>query len=120
VDFIEGLKMFYIYTGVSEENLNDTLSIINGVIEKFRNSELMIDEETLSLLREIFYTNTVIRLESSSHLVDYMLDGELNFGNPEEYKEVLSIMENVTVDDILRVIDSVLKDPIIHVLIPSN
>jgi predicted Zn-dependent peptidase len=49
-----------------------------------------------------------------------MLDGELNYGNPEEYKEVLKIMESVTVDDILRVIDSVLNNPIIHILIPSN
>jgi predicted Zn-dependent peptidase len=120
VDFIKGLKMFYIYTGISEENLNNTLSIIDEVIEKFNSRELKIDEEAIKLLKEIFYTNTVIRLESSSHLADYMLDGELNYGNPEEYKEVLKIMESVTVDDILRVIDSVLNNPIIHILIPSN
>lgn len=120
IDFIKNLKMFYIYAGISEENLKGSIEVIDSIIMKFKNRELMIDEEALNLLKEIFYTNIEIRLESSSHIVDYMLDGELSYGNPEEYKKSLDIMQQISVEDVLQIIDKVFKEPIIHVLMPSD
>lgn len=118
IDFITNLKMFYIYAGISEENLRATLDVINTIILKLKNRELLIDETSINLLKEIFNTNTEIRLESSSSIVDYLMDGEMNYGNPEEYKLEIELMKEINFEDVLMVIDKVFKEPIIHVLLP--
>jgi predicted Zn-dependent peptidase len=120
IDFTKNLKMFYIYAGISEENLKDTIEVIDSIITKLKNREIIIDETYLNLLKEIFYTNTAIRLEASSYIVDYMLDGEMNHGNPEEYKKALDIIKEISVEDVVEVIDKVFKEPIIHVLLPKD
>lgn len=120
IDFIKNLKMFYIYAGISQENLKDTIEVIDSIIFKLKNRELLIDKESLNLLKEIFYTNTAIRLEASSYIVDYMLDGEMNYENPEEYKKSLEIIRQISVEDVSQVIDKVFKEPIIHLLMPTD
>lgn len=118
IDFIKNLKMFYIYAGISEENLKDTIEVVDSIISKIRNKEIVINEEAINLLKEIFYINTAIRLEASSYIVDYMLDGEMSYENPDEYKKSLDIIKEISVEDVSLVIDKVFKEPIVHVLLP--
>lgn len=120
MDFIKNLKMFYIYAGISEENLKATIGVIDSIICKLKKAELPIDEASLNLLKEIYYTNTEIRLESSSYVVDFMLDGEMNYGDPEEYKKNLELIQKVCINDVSKVIEKVFKDPVIHILMPSD
>lgn len=120
MDFIKNLKMFYIYAGISQENLNATIEVIDSIIAKLKNKELLIDEASLNLLKEIYYTNTEIRLESSSDIVDYMLDGEMGYENPEEYKKNIEVMQKISMDDVSQVIDKVFKEPVIHILMPTE
>ncbi|MDF2672634.1 MAG: putative peptidase family [Clostridiales bacterium] len=120
IDFIKNLKMFYIYAGISEENLKDTIMVVDSIILKIMNKEIVINEESINLLKEIFYINTAIRLEGSSYIVDYMLDGEMSYGNPEEYKKSLEIIKEISVEDVSLVIDKVFKKPIVHVLLPMD
>lgn len=119
IDFTRNIKMFYIYAGISEENLKGTLSTIDTVVEKLKSGELTIDEKTVRLIKNIYLTDTSIALESPSNIVDILLEGELNYSNPLEYRNVLSIMESVNSTDVKNVIGKVLKDPIIHILSPS-
>lgn len=119
VDFIPNLKMFYIYAGISEENLKDTIEIIDGVIASCRENSLGLDENGLKLIKQRFLTDTTIALESSSHIVDYILDGELDYGNPLIYQEFLQIMDEIDVNDIRNVISKVFKEPITHILSPK-
>lgn len=119
MDYITNLKMFYIYAGLSEENLKDSIEVIDSIISGLKNRELIIDEAAVTLLKEIFYTNTEIRLESSSAIVDYLLDGEMNYGNPETYKLEIDIIREICSKDVLQVIDKVFKEPLIHMLMPN-
>jgi predicted Zn-dependent peptidase len=119
LDFIPNLKMFYIYAGISQENLGDTILTIDNIISRCKSDCLDLDEQGLILIKDKFLTDTIISLESSSHIVDYLLDGELDFGNPLEYQNFLEIMEGINVEDIKNVIDRILKDPIIHILSPK-
>jgi predicted Zn-dependent peptidase len=59
-------------------------------------------------------------MESSAHMADYLLDGELNYHNPSEYSNILSIMESISADDIMDVAEKVLRDPILYCLTPKK
>jgi predicted Zn-dependent peptidase len=120
IDFIPNLKMFYIYAGISEENLNDTLSIIDSVVERCRNSALELDEKSIMLVKEKFLTDTAIALESSSHIVDFLLGGEMDYGNPIQYQDFLENIDGITVDHIKAVANKVFINPIIHILSPKK
>lgn len=120
MDLVEGLRMFYIYAAVSTENTSDTINIIDGIISRFAGGEKLIDDEWTARMRSIFVTDTSIAMESAVHTADYLLDGELNYSNPIEYRNVLSIMEDIGSDDIAAVGVRVLKDPIVHILTPGR
>lgn len=120
IDFLINLKLFYIYAGVSDENLGDTVEIIESVIEDFKWGSIDIGDETIDIVRDIFKTHTAIAMESSSHMVDYLLDGELDSGNPLEFMEMLKLMDSINSKDIKDVIQKVLKNPVVHILRPRN
>lgn len=120
MDYIKNLKMFYIYAGISKENLKGTLEVIDDIIKKLKSNDLRIEEDNLELLKEIYYTNTTISLESSSSVVSYMINGEINAGNPEDYKEAFSIIKACTIEDVRQVIQKVFTEPLIHILMPRE
>lgn len=120
IDMLKNLKMFYIYAGISEENLGDTMRVIDEVVSECRENYLGINEKNIRLIKDMFITHTAIALESSSHISEYLLDGELERGNPEEYHEALQIMEEITLEDIKMVIKKVFSEPIIHIISPDK
>lgn len=119
IDFVEGIRMLYIYAAISEENIKDTISIIDDITGRFAKGDIEIDEDNLRLIKDIFNTGSVIAMESPAHIVEYLLDGELNYDDPWEYKKSLSIMESITTENIRNIAEKVLKNPIIHILSPS-
>lgn len=119
IDFIKNLKMFYIYAGISEENLKDTMNVIEKVIDNCKKNELGINEESIKTIKDMFFTHMAIALESSSHMVEYLLDGEINYENPLNFQEVLEMMNSINVEDIKGVIEKVFKEPLIHILLPA-
>lgn len=119
MDVENNIKMFYIYSCISPENMKDTLAIIDNIIERFRHGDLAPGDEDIKLIKDIFLTDVTIALESPSHIADYMLDGELNHGDPLEYRNVLSLMDTITSADIRAVIDKALKNPVVHILSPK-
>lgn len=120
MDLVKGLKMFYIYAAVSPENANDTINIIDDVISRFREKRQVINDEWMRLVRNIFITDTLTAMESSAHMADYLLDGELNHQNPAEYRNVLSIMEDISKEDVMGVGEKVLKIPMVYILTPKE
>lgn len=119
MDLVKGIKMFYIYSGLSMENLKDTIRVIDNVVSGFREGKLWVDEEGIGLIKDIFMTSVAVAMETPSHMVDYLLDGELNYGNPLEYQNILSIMKDITPDDVKYVAQKILNDPVIYILSPD-
>lgn len=120
MDLVKGLKMFYIYAAVSPENAGDTIKIIDEAVSRLREKRQEISDEWMGLVRNIFLTDTLTAMESSSHMADYLLDGELNHQNPEEYRRVLETMESIGAEDVMEVAEKILKDPMVYVLTPSK
>ncbi|KPU43652.1 putative zinc protease AlbF [Oxobacter pfennigii] len=119
MDYMENIRLFYIYAGISGENLKSTLKIIDEVLEKFKNDDSLIDEKSLKLLKDIFITDVVIAEETPADMIDYLLDGELTYNDPMEYRNMLEKIERVTKEDIKRVVNKIFKDPIVYILNPK-
>ncbi|WP_035380325.1 M16 family metallopeptidase [Fervidicella metallireducens] len=119
IDYTKNIEMFYIYAGISEENLKESLTIIEDIINRFINQEVLIDDEVLNLLKESFFTDAAIDMESSSNLVDYLLDGEMDYKNPLEFQNYLDVISDINVDDVKDIAKKVLKNPVIHIVLPG-
>lgn len=118
IDFMKNLKMFYIYAGVSTKNIKKSCKIIDKIIDDFEDGFLM-NENSLEILKERFIIDTEVTLQASSSIVDYILQGEIEFKNPLEYMEVLKIMSEVKKEDIDLVAKKVFKNPLIYILMPK-
>lgn len=119
IDFVSNFKMFNIYAGVSKQNIRDSIIVIDEIINKLKTSTLKISREDIELIRDMFITDTEIALESSSHIADYMLDGEINYGNPMEYMDFLMELEAIGEEDVKRLIEKIFNNPAVHILIPA-
>lgn len=116
VDFTPGVKLLHIYAGVSKENLNESIKIIDEIVESMGNGTLKITQGDVELIRNSYLTDTAIALESSSNIVDYIMDGELNYNNPGEYKDFLKDIESIDLEEIIKVMQRVMKNPFIYTL----
>lgn len=119
IDFVKGISMFYIYAAVSRENVNNTLKIIDDTVNRLASGKIELGGGSIELIKDVFLTDIAISMESSGHTVDYMLDGELNYGNPREYMNVLSVMNDIDGEDIKNVASKVLKNPFVYILMPA-
>ncbi|MEF9952738.1 MAG: pitrilysin family protein [Clostridium sp.] len=118
IDFMKNLKMLYIYAGVSSENINEACTVIEDVVEEVRD-KFDLTEKSLELIKERFIIDTEVTLQSSSSIVDYLMQGEIEYNSPLEYKEVLGVMEKVTVKDIKNLSKKVFNSPLVYILMPK-
>lgn len=119
IDFMKNLKLLYIYAGVSQENIDETCEVIDEVVNYIKN-DFTINENSLSLLKERFTIDTEVTLQSTSNIVEYILQGEIEYDNSLEYLEVLKIMNNVTIDQIENISKKVFNNPLIYILSPKE
>lgn len=119
LDFTPGIKLLNIYACVSSENLNESIRIIDNVIDGIKSGKTVISNEEIDIIREGYLTDNLISLETSSNVVDFMMDGELNYDNPKEYDEFLKDMEGVNQEEIVNVIEKVFNNPFLYILSPA-
>ena len=112
------IGMFYIYAAVSQENLSAASATIDRTVDEFADSDVPIGSETLELIKDIFVTNLSIAMESPSDMIQYIMEGEMEYGDPLEYQRMLSIMDSISVRDIRDTARRILKNPFIHILCP--
>lgn len=118
LDLVDGIKMFYIYAAVSKENIKNTEAVINNAVHGFASGDYIPDSNGISLIKDIFATDTTIATESHGHMADYLLDGELGYNNPMEYENMIYIMESLDADDLKNVASKVLRNPAVYILSP--
>lgn len=118
MDLIKGIGLFYIYAAVSRENLKKSTALIDDIVSRFNKGLTAVDDESIKTIREMFQTDYAASMESPTHTVDYLLDGEIGYGSPLEYQNVLDIMESINADDVRNIANKLLKDPVIHILQP--
>lgn len=118
IDFMRNLKLFYIYAGVSEENIDEAINVIDDIIN-YLEEDFSISEKSLNILKERFVIDTEVTLQASSSVVDYIIQGEIEYKNPLEYVEVLKMMDKVTSSDIESIAKKIFVKPLKYILKPS-
>lgn len=120
MDMSTNIKTLYIFTSVSEENVDEVVEAINECIEKIKKQEIIFDDTILSLMKKVHKTAVISTLEDSSDLGSYVLHQSLEC---EDIKEFITDMKRLDVmnsDDIYEVARKVLTGPTIHILKPER
>ncbi|GIM28658.1 peptidase M16 [Clostridium polyendosporum] len=120
MDMSTNIKTLYIFTSVSEENVDEVIDVIDECIEKIKRQEIIFDDGILSLMKKVHKTAVISTLEDSSDLGSYVLHQSLE---DEDIKEFITDMRRLDVinsDDIYEVARKVLKSPTIHILKPER
>ena len=118
MDMTANIKTLYIFTAVSEENVEEALECIDECIEKVKKEEIIFDESTLSLMKKVHKTAVVSTLEDSSEIGNYVLNQRLENQDIKEFIKDMKDLDKISSKDIYEVGREILNNPTIHILKP--
>ncbi|SHJ61531.1 Predicted Zn-dependent peptidase [Clostridium amylolyticum] len=118
LDMSKNVKTLYIYTAVSEENIEETMNAINKCIDGIKNKKILFNTTTVNLMKKVHKTAVVSTLEDSTDLGNYVLHQCLEDENIYEFIQDMHRLENLQGSHIYDVANVVLNDPTIHILKP--
>ncbi|MGG7163895.1 M16 family metallopeptidase [Clostridium ihumii] len=110
-----GIKLYTINLGTSHENIDTAIEIINKEIEKVKNISNVFDEEKINSLIKTCKLKRILGLEKSITMSFNIATYELMYGDCNILFEEFNI-ENVTEEEILNVVNKVLKNPSIQII----
>lgn len=117
LDLSEKLKSLYIYTSISEENVNETLDSIDECIDDIINERISFDDKSIALMKKVFKTAVASTLEDSTDLGNYVVHQAMEGENIYEFVDEMENLNNINQDDLYDVARKILKKPTIHVLL---
>jgi predicted Zn-dependent peptidase len=128
----KGIKIFKISLGTSPQNVNKAIELINECIEKVKNSKYYFTEDRVKKFSKRIRMKRLLALEKSIqqsvnlavYEIMYNRDGSQIFHRKlqeyHDYKsplyEEMNGLENITGDEIQRVINKTLANPTIQVI----
>lgn len=110
-----GIKLYTINLGTSHENIDTAIEIINKEIEKVKNISNVFDEEKINSIIKTCKLKRILGLEKSITMSFNIATYELMYGDCNILFEEFNI-ENVTEEEILNVVNKVLKNPSIQII----
>ncbi|AOT72620.1 M16 family metallopeptidase [Geosporobacter ferrireducens] len=116
MDATEYIKVLTIYTSVGEEDVFEAKSIIEGCIHKIKTREICLDEKNIQLMKRVIKTAVASMLEDSSELANYVVHQKLAGKKIDGFVDDLAAMEKIHAEDIYQVAETVLKKPMMHIL----
>ncbi|NRT87767.1 M16 family metallopeptidase [Clostridium beijerinckii] len=116
LEITNNIKTLYIYTAVSEENIDEAKAAIDETIKNVVEGKIQIGDRDLNIMKKVHKTAVISTLEDSSELCNYMLHQALE---GEDIFEFVKDMDRLNMLDILKINEvgkKVLKKPTIHIL----
>ncbi|ABR34559.1 MULTISPECIES: M16 family metallopeptidase [Clostridium] len=116
LEITNNIKTLYIYTAVSEENIDEAKAAIEETIKSVVDGKIQIGDRDLNIMKKVHKTAVISTLEDSSELCNYMLHQALE---GEDIFEFVKDMDRLNMVDILKINEvgkKVLKSPTIHIL----
>ena len=120
LDLSQYIKTLYIYTAISEEQVDEAINVINDCIDKIKNEKIIFDDKTVNLMKKVLKTAVASTLEDSSDLGNYVLHQRMDGENIYEFVEDMENMNEIKGEHIYNIARKVLSEPTIHVLKPKN
>ena len=116
LEITNNIKTLYIYTAVSEENINEAKQAIDETLTNITEGKIQIGEKDLNIMKKVHKTAVISTLEDSSELCNYMLHQALEDEDIFEFVKDMHRLDTVDTVKINEVGKKVLKNPTIHIL----
>lgn len=116
LDLTNQVKTLYIYTAVSEENVDETLNTIDDCIQRIKKEEIVFDDSTIALMKKVLRTAVAFTLEDATDIGNYVLHQIIDDENIYKFSVDMEDIEKIKKEDIYNVAKLVFKDPTIHIL----
>ena len=116
LEITNNIRTLYIYTAVSEENVEEARKAIDETIMNVINGKIQIGEKDLNIMKKVHKTAVISTLEDSAELCNYILHQALDGEDIFEFVRDMERLNNVDTFKINEVGKKVLKDPTIHIL----
>lgn len=120
LEITNNIKTLYIYTAVSEENIEEAENAINTTLKNIIDGKIQIGEKDLNIMKKVHKTAVISTLEDSAELCNYMLHQDLEGEDIYEFLKDMDRLNTLYVDKINKVAKEVLKKPTIHILKPER
>ena len=120
LDTSNNVKTLYIYTAVSEENVDEAIEVIDTAIKDIESEKIVFDDNTITLMKKIFKTAIASTLEDSTDLGNYVLHQAMDNEDIYQFVEDMKNMGNVKSEDLYNVSRKVLQKPTIHIFLPEK
>ena len=116
LDMTKNVKTLYVYTAVSDEDVEEAIRAIDETLNNVVNGNIEIGNKDLAILKKVHKTAVISTLEDSAELCNYILHQELEDEDIYEFVKDMEGLNNLNKDKIYKVSKLVLKDPTIHIL----
>ena len=116
LDMTKNVKTLYVYTAVSDEDVEEAIRAIDETLNKVVNGKIEIGNKDLAIMKKVHKTAVISTLEDSAELCNYILHQELEGEDIYEFVKDMEGLNNLNKDKIYKVSKLVLKDPTIHIL----
>ena len=116
----KNIKTLYIYTAVSNEDVNETIEAINETLQSIVSGKVVIGDRDLEVMKKVHKTAVISTLEDSAELCNYILHQELEGEDIYEFVKDMEGLNNLEKGRIYDVSRLVLKNPSIHILASSK
>ena len=116
LDMSKGVKTLYIYTAVSNDDIDETIKAIDETLNNIVNGKIVIGDRDLTIMKKVHKTAVISTLEDSSDLCNYILHQELDGEDLFEFVKDMEGLNNLNMGKIYEVSKKVLKNPTIHIL----
>lgn len=116
LEITNNIKTLYIYTAVSEENIDETMKAIDETIMNVASGKIQIGDKDLNIMKKVHKTAVISTLEDSAELCNYILHQALDGEDILEFVKDMNRLNTLDVVKINEVGKKVLINPTIHIL----
>ena len=109
---------FYIYAGMSKENTRAVVELILAELSKLKIDGVTTEE--LTRAKNHFKGGLLLSLESTGSRMGYLAKSQFHYDRIIPFQEVLQKVEAVTVDDIIRIANTYIRDEYLNLVAIGN
>ena len=120
LDTSNNVKTLYIYTSVSEEDVDEAIEVIDSAILNIESKKIVFDDNTIALMKKILKTAIASTLEDSTDLGNYVIHQAMENEDIYQFTEDMKNMGNIKSEDLYSIAKKVLQKPTVHIFLPEK
>ena len=120
LEITKNIKTLYIYTAVSEDNVEEAKEAIDETIKNIIDGKIELGDKDLEIMKKVHKTAVISTLEDSAELCNYILHQALEDEDIFEFIEDMDRLNKLDRRKIKEVSKLVLKSPTVHILKSEN